>query len=83
MLNAQLKEILEYTSSISKNMILHEIAKNPSISRTIDLSTEITFNASARLGELQTNQHEKYIPLILEKVEPDVDKEIKSKKCLK
>jgi len=61
-------------------MILHEIAKNPSISRTIDLTTEITFNASARLGELQTNQHEKYIPLILEKVEPDVDQEIKSKK---
>jgi len=67
--HAQLNKILEHTSPLSKDMILFELADNASTARLVDLIISIRLDIKAKLGEIKTNPHGNYIPLVLVEIE--------------
>lgn len=67
----QLDEILNQTHSASKSIIELELLKDPLSARTIDFKDAIKFHAVARLGTLESNAQESYVPLILHEVLSD------------
>ncbi|MCJ8327025.1 MAG: hypothetical protein MJK08_08010 [Campylobacterales bacterium] len=58
-----LEKILTYTSDENKTYILNEIDKKSNVIRKVNLKDKIEFTVLSKLGELEENEHEKFIPL--------------------
>ena len=58
-----LEKILTYTNSENKEYILKEIDKEINVIRKVQLKDKIEFTVLSKLGELEENEHEKFIPL--------------------
>lgn len=60
-----LEKILEYTSKENKENILKEINKEINTIRKVQIKDKIEFTVLSKLGELEENEHEKFIPLLV------------------
>lgn len=64
----QLLQILETAPVEVLEQLQGELLKDLETPRTIDLAAELTFDVCARLGTVQQNADESYVPLIVHEV---------------
>lgn len=65
---SQLYKILSKADPSLASYLRNELARDPVTLRTIDLDGEVIFGVKARLGDLQVNKNERYVPLVAKEI---------------
>ncbi len=65
---AQLTKILAKASSQLRELINKQLALDPDTPRTIDFNDEVSFGVRARIGQIQTVQKERFVPLVAQEI---------------
>jgi hypothetical protein len=64
----QLGQILAAAPPEIAQFIRQELSQDPSSARTLDFTGEAVFGVRARLGGIQRNQRESYVPLVAQEI---------------